>query len=261
MIAIKAAFVDPKAVLGKAPPVQGFQPSLNLGPSAPHEHEEEDDEPSPGSPPQLGAHYTDTLDEIWPQFDEPEERTAARLQVLFDQVVKEAARMHLASQDFFAGVSFQKISLADRARFQVEFTKYLKRLNEYRARLEQLPRESTDTDSIYVGLVKTRAGAGPVPDAIMHLYFQNQVGVLADHVKEMSEGFVAHVLEGLEDLAAFARESREALEHEAEAAVAHAQRWSVVVGGAIVAAAVAVIGGVVLAFRRPAATRESERRA
>lgn len=253
-------FVDPDVLLGKSPAVQGFVPklnlNLNLGPSAPHdhddEHDEHDDEPSPGDPPPLGAdstHYTDVLDKIWPEFDQPEKRTAERLNVLFEHVVKEAARMHRASQDFFASVPFHKIKLDDRVRFQLEFTKYLKRLNEYRVRFENLPATSIETDAIYYGLVQTRQGAGPVPDAIMHLYFRNQIGVLTEHVHAMSVGFVALVLDGLAALAELAREAREAIEQKAAEAAAQTRRWTWIVGGSIAVATTALLGGLVLAFR------------
>lgn len=254
MVEFQTSFVDPAALLGQTFTAQGFVPKLNLGPSAPHEHDDEhdDDEPSPGDPPLLGAdpsHYTDVLDKIWPEFDQPEKRTAERLKVLFNQVVKEAARMHRASQDFFASVPFHKIKLEDRVRFQLEFTKYLKRLNEYRVRFEHLPATSLETDPIYYGLVQTRQGAGPVPDAIMHLYFRSQIGVLNDHVRDMSEGFVALVLDGLAALAELARETREALEQKAAEAAAQARRWTWIVGGTIAAATTMVIGGLVFAFR------------
>ena len=258
---VMTVFVDPAALLGKQPGqpanVQGFKPTIDLGPSAPHDHDD-DDEPvvSAGLGVGLGAdtgHYTDVLDQLWPEFDQPEERTAERLQVLFDQVVKQAGRMHTASQDFFASVPFFKIGIEDRARFQVEFTRYLKRLNQYRARLEQLPAKSLDTDSIYVGLVKTRQGAGPVPDAIMHLYFRNQIGVLSDHVDEMSEGFVAAVLDLLASLKRIADEAGEAIDRHAADAAAEARRWRRLIGGTLAVTATAVIGGLILAFRpRPA---------
>lgn len=250
METFQQVFVDPAALLGKSLPVSGLK--VSLGPSAPHD--DDDDEVSPGDPPLLGGdsdslHYTNVLDRIWPEFDTPEKRTAERLKVLFDQTVKEASRMHRASQDFFASVPFHKIGLEDRTRFQVEFTKYLKRLNEYRARFEQLPAASTDTDSIYVGLVQTRQGAGVVPDAIMHLYFRNQLGVLSEHVRDMSEGFVAVVLDGLHDLAQIATEAREAIERKAEEAAAEARQWKWAIGGTIAAVATIVVGGLVLAFR------------
>ena len=148
MLEFKTAFIDPATLLGKkpaaAPAVAGFVPTIQkvveLGPSAPHVDEGAEllaalSPGSPPSPPSMGAHYTDVLDELWPSFDEPDERTAARLRVLFDETVKVAGQMNTISIDFFDRVPFSKISLADRTRFHKEFIEYLRRLNEYRKRV------------------------------------------------------------------------------------------------------------------------------
>jgi hypothetical protein len=251
MLTFQQAFVQPAEVLGKAPPaVQGL--SVSLGPSAPHD-DHDDEEVSPGEPPRLGGspgHYTNVLDQIWAEYERPEQRTAERLKVLFDQTVKEASRMHMATLDFFESVPFHKIGLDDRMRYQVEFARYLKRLNAYRVIFERLPPSSTDTDAIYIGLVKTRQGAGPVPDCIMHLYFREQIDVLAEHVEDMSEGFVARVLDALDDLAKMAREAAEAIERKADDAETALRRLKWIVGGTLAVVVTAAVGGLVVAFRR-----------
>ncbi len=251
MLTFQQAFVQPAAVLAKAPAVQGL--SVSLGPSAPHD--DHDDEVFPGEPPRLGGdigpgHYTNVLDRILPEFERPEQRTAERLKVLFDQTVKEAARMHMASLDFFDSVPFHKIGLDDRTRYQLEFTRYLKRLNAYRVIFERLPPGSTDTDAIYIGLVKTRQGAGPVPDCIMHLYFREQLGVLADHVEDMSEGFVARVLDALDDLAKMAREAAKALDDKADDLAQTLRRIKWILGGTIAVVVTATVGGLIYSSRR-----------
>ena len=263
MLEFKTAFIDPATLLGKkpavaaAPAVAGFVPTIQkvveLGPSAPHVDEGAEllaalSPGSPPSPPSMGAHYTDVLDELWPSFDEPDERTAARLRVLFDETVKVAGQMNTISIDFFDRVPFSKISLADRTRFHKEFIEYLRRLNEYRKRLDELPPESTNTATIYVGLVKQRQGAGPVPDAIMHLYFANQLDVLADHVQDMSKGFVARVLAGLEATRDAAIVVEDQVTDTAEEAVQTVNTWKWGLGAGIAALVTIVVGSLVLAF-------------
>ncbi|MFV8755742.1 hypothetical protein ACNOYE_34760 [Nannocystaceae bacterium ST9] len=263
MPTIETAFVDPAAIFGKlapkGPAIQGFDPSpdiaVNLGPSAPHVDEEVEllGELSPGSPPLVGGgpsgHYTNVLDQLWPQFDAPEERTAARLGVLLEETIRVAGQVHTISVDFFERVSFSKISLADRTRFRKEFIDYLRRLKEYQARIDSLRPESTDTATVYVGLVQQRQGAGPVPDAIMHLYFANQLDVLADHVETMSEGFVARVIAGLEAIRDTFIEIDDAAEKKVDDATKAINTWKWVIVGSLTAMATAVIGGLVLAFR------------
>ena len=263
MLEFKTAFIDPATLLGKkpavaaAPAVAGFVPTIQkvveLGPSAPHVDEGAEllaalSPGAPPTPPSMGAHYTDVLDELWPSFGEPDERTAARLRVLFDETVKVAGQMNTISIDFFDRVPFSKISLADRTRFHKEFIEYLRRLNEYRKRLDELPPESTNTQTIYVGLVKQRQGAGPVPDAIMHLYFANQLDVLADHVQDMSKGFVARVLAGLEATRDAAIVVEDEVTDTASEAVQTVNTWKWGLGAGIAALVTIVVGSLVLAF-------------
>ena len=249
MPTIKGAFIDPAVLLGKVqqPTKTPIVAGLALGPSAPHDDDDHDDDDAPAAPapPLLGAdtsHYVEVLDQIWPEFDQPEERTAARLQVLFDRTVDEASRMNLAVQDFLQNTPNHKVPYLDRVRLHTEFVKYLKRLNGYRVRLAELPPESTDTQSVYIGLVQTRPGAGVVPDAIMHLYFRNQLGVFAEHERDMSQGFVARVLDGLADLRDFAIEKQDEIRDAKKAAIEESQKWRWVIGAAIGAAVVTVLG-------------------
>ncbi|MFV8750359.1 hypothetical protein ACNOYE_07395 [Nannocystaceae bacterium ST9] len=254
MPVIHGAFIDPAVLFGKVKQATKVPaiPGLALGPSAPHD--DEPDEPEL-PPPRVGeGHYTNVLDQLWPEFDTPEERTAARLKALFEKVVDEAGRMNLAIQDFLDSVPSHKLSLADRLRLRAEFLAYLKRLNVYRVRLEELAPESTDTQSVYVGLVQTRPGAGPVPDAIMHLYFQNQLGVLAEHVQDMSEGFVARVFDALAYLRDSGIEAQDAIRDAQEQAVVEAKKWRWVAGAAIGTVALAVIGSLAVAFGRRGST-------
>ncbi len=251
-------FINPASLLSltpktKQPAIQGL--SVGLGPSAPHVDEGTEllEELSPGSPPMFGAglgegHYTNVLDQLWPEFDAPEERTAARLKVLLDETIERAERVHHASLDFFEKVSFSKISLADRTRFRMEFIAYLRRLREYQERLDSLPKDSLDTASVYVGLVQQRSGAGPVPDAIMHLYFANQLDVLADHVADMSEGFVADVIARLEALRDAGIDASDAIRDKADEAAEAAKklRWAIFAG--VGAVATAVVGGLACAL-------------
>jgi hypothetical protein len=251
-------FINPASLLSLTPktkqlPIQGL--SVGLGPSAPHVDEGTEllEELSPGSPPMFGAglgegHYTNVLDEIWPEFDAPEERTAARLKVLLDETIERAERVHHASLEFFERVSFSKISLADRTRFRTEFIAYLRRLREYQERLDSLPKDSLDTASVYVGLVQQRSGAGPVPDAIMHLYFANQIDVLAQHVVDMSEGFVADVIAGLEALRDAGIDASDAIRETADEATDTAKklRWAIFAG--IGTAATVAVGAIVYAL-------------
>src|SRR5690606_17355951 len=152
----------------------------------------------PGLPPVVAAgHYTQVLDELWPEFDDPEERTAARLDSLLEEVADEAQRVHLLAQDLWEKLPSYKLPDSERKRYDAEFLAYLRRLNEYRTTLDELEPTSTATGSVYLGLVTRRQGAGPVPDAIMHRYFAQQLGILSDHGQEMSEGFVGRVMDGL----------------------------------------------------------------
>jgi hypothetical protein len=202
----KIAFIDPHAALGPltATIVAG------LGPSAPHT----DDEPEKVEPIsarlmtgpalRLGAsggaelHYTQILDQIWAEFDDPEERTAARLRAVLEEVADEAQRVFSLAQETWPKLSKFKVPDSERARYDREFLAYLRRLNGYRDMLQELEPSSTATESVYVGLIQRRQGAGPVPDCIMHMYFAEQLGILAEHADEMGEGFIGRVLGGLE---------------------------------------------------------------
>jgi hypothetical protein len=201
----KIAFIDPDAALGPltAKLVTG------LGPSAPHT----DDAPEKvepisaklvsGAGPRLGAangdanlHYTQALDQIWAEFDEPEERTAARLRAVLDEVADEAQRVFSLAQEVWPKLLL--VPDSERTRYDREFLAYLRRLNGYRDVLQELEPSSTATESVYVGLIQRRQGAGPVPDCIMHMYFAQQLGILADHADEMGAGFIGRVLKGIE---------------------------------------------------------------
>ncbi|PRP98538.1 hypothetical protein [Enhygromyxa salina] len=209
----KVAFIDPKAALAALTP-QLKVANVGLGPSGPHGFDDDDDleegvpitksatlgrvSLNPGLPPPVtAAHYTNVLDDLWPEFDDPEERTAARLESLLDEVADEAQRVHLLAQDIWERVPSYKIPDSERKRYDTEFLAYLRRLNDYRKVLHELEPDSTATNAVYLGLVKRRQGAGPVPDAIMHMYFAQQLGILADHADDMGKGFVGRVMDGL----------------------------------------------------------------
>lgn len=203
----KVTFIDPKATLG---PLTA-KLAVDLGPSAPHiDDEPEQIEPvaaklAPsvalrlGAVPQVGEpHYTQVLDQIWPEFDDPEERTAARLRALLEEVADEAQRVHLLAQETWPRLPKYKVSDSERERYDREFLAYLRRLNGYRDTLQNLEPSSTATDAVNVGLVQRRQGAGPVPDCIMHLYFAQQLGILVEHADDMGAGFIGRVTAALE---------------------------------------------------------------
>ncbi len=205
----KIAFIDPEATLAALTPVQVAIVDDVLGPNPPH-HDEDPVEvppvvkarpvlsPSPGAPPPVGApHYTEILDEIWPEFDDPEERTAARLESLLDEVADEAQRVSLLKQRMWEKLPKFKLPESERKRFDREFLAYIRRLAAYRNALEELEPDDTATDAVYIGLVKRKQGAGPVPDCIMHMYFAQQLGILSDHAEDMGKGFVGRVMTAL----------------------------------------------------------------
>lgn len=210
---LEVAFINPQAALGALTPQVTKLADVGLGPSGPHEFDEEPEEGEPitksamftprlslssGRPPLVtAAHYTNVLDDLWPEFDDPEERTAARLESLLEEVADEAQRVHLLAQEIWERLPSYKIPDSERKRYDTEFLAYLRRLNEYRTALNDLEPENTATSSVYLGLVKRRQGAGPVPDAIMHMYFAQQLGILADHADDMGEGFMGRVMDGL----------------------------------------------------------------
>ena len=207
----KVVYISPELALGALTPSVPKLDLADLGPSAPHQLEPEPEEaPTLGStieellgkPPRLGSdaapgHYTNMLDEIWAEFDEPEERTAARLGLVLEEVKAEAQRVHLLSQAVLDKIQWWKLEDSERERFNKEFQAYLRRLIKYRDALDQLEPEDTDTMDVHVGLIRRRLGAGPVPDAIIHMYFAEQLGILAEHADDMGEGFVGRVMEGL----------------------------------------------------------------
>jgi hypothetical protein len=255
---IKLAYIDPKAVLG-ALAVQKFEP--NLGPSGPHDDdnvvEAELAVPNlavgPGAPPLLGLpHYTQVLDEIWPQFDTPEKRTAARLNALLEEVIDEANRVLLLKDDLWAKLPGFKLPESERQRFDKEFLAYLRRLRDYQTTLGDLPGSSVATDSVYIGLVKRRDGAGPVPDAIMHLYFAQQLGILAEHGEEMSKGFIGRVMVAIGKVDAVIERAKDSIERaKDEAKEDFATFWEritrpIKIAGAIVLGAVVVLTTVVV---------------
>ena len=199
----KIAFIDPKAALGALTPTPLTAKIVDLGPNPPHAEEPIEVEPIkaklgmswiPEWPPK---HYTQILDEIWPLYEEPQKRTAARLDALLTQVADEAQRVHLLAQDTWEKAPWYKVPDSERKRYDAEFLAYLRRLNVYRGVLRALEPNSTDTDPVYIGLVKRRQGAGPVPDCIMHLYFADQLGILAEHADAMGKGFVGNVIEAV----------------------------------------------------------------
>jgi hypothetical protein len=276
---LKVAYINPNAVLG-ALTIQKVEP--NLEPSGPHAFDEpvEAKVPivlgvpglsvnsglslSPGSPPLVAAtpHYTQVLDQLWPEFDELEERTAARLSSLLEEVIDEGQRVMLLKQDLWEKLPSYKVPESERQRFDKEFLAYLRRLQAYKTALANLEPESTATDSVYIGLVKRRDGAGPVPDAIMHLYFAQQLGILADHSREMSEGFVGRVMDGLAKVDAAIDRAGDTIERAGDEAEKKLDSWwdrvtrPWKIAGGVVLGAVVLVGGVLLADKLNDGDRE-----
>ncbi|EDM79594.1 hypothetical protein PPSIR1_21239 [Plesiocystis pacifica SIR-1] len=201
-------------VVGDGPATQEpvhahFDPTL--GPSGPHVHDDgpaptmgagvEPDPGAPGEVPLIGGgtmHYTNILDPLWAEFDDPEERTVGRLLMLLNEVGDEALRVHQIAQDLWERTPKSAFPESVREQFDREFLAYARRINAYKQRLDGLDPSSTDTDEVYLGLVKRRPGLGPVPDAIMHLYFANQLGILGEHAHEMGKGFMGRVMARLD---------------------------------------------------------------
>lgn len=249
------AFIDPKAAL--APLMAKI--ADDLGPSAPHVAEVERQPVKPvearlvrarlGATPDSAPHYTQILDQIWPEFDDPEERTAARLKALLEEVADEAQRVHLLAQETWPKLWL--IPDSERNRYDREFLAYLRRLNGYRDVLQELDPSSTATDSVNVGLVQRKQGAGPVPDCIMHMYFAEQLGILADHAEDMGQGFIGRTmgaLKRIDDAVEKAEEFISGLDDRAADATenladrfARGLRWA----GGIFLASVVVIGGTI----------------
>ena len=261
---VKLAFIDPNALLGKLEPMEAELVDIDvddLGPSAGHQAELEPEKvPSvgldPGAPPRLGeAHYTNALDEIWPEFDDPEERTVVRVRSLLDEVKKEAQRVHLLAQQVWDKIPVWKVETSERERYDKEFSAYVRRLIDYQSTLLEYEPLDTAPDEVYIGLIERAAGAGPVPDAIMHLYFADQLGILAEHADTLSEDFVGRVIDGLaavdekidqgvEDFADAEREIQEGFE-EAVAEWADGIRHGLLVIGGVILGSVVLIGGTV----------------
>ena len=111
--------------------------------------------------------------------------------------------------------------------------------------------DSTATQTVYVGLVQRAQGAGPVPDAIMHVYFAEQLGILADHADEMGEGFVGRVLDGLSRVDSAIDDARDAADEEANAFTDWLDEFTrpIRIGAWIVVGSIAAIAGVVLIDR------------
>ncbi|EDM79625.1 hypothetical protein PPSIR1_21394 [Plesiocystis pacifica SIR-1] len=284
---MKLAFIKPEAlevieaeVVGKfeaAVEVDGLsQPGFDMGeePSPPHVF---DVEPilaaspidmDPGSPPPLVVqpHYTQVLDEIWPEFDAREDRTAARLQALLDEVKDEAQRVHLLAQSVWEKLPSYKVPDSERKRYQAEFLSYLKRLRSYGDTLRELEPEDTATETVYVGLVRRRESAGPVPDAIMHMYFAQQLGILSDHAEDMGEGFVGRFMDGLAQTGEAIDDAREDLDETKKMAeerfdqlfteLGEAAKRGLLWGGVILGAGL-LIGGTI-AIARVANRREPD---
>lgn len=270
------AFIDPVQIqkaLAPAAPLATAHFEPKLGPSAPHvDHEEDEGMPTLGFPSWrdwlpggMPKHYTQVLDDLWPEYDDPEERTAERLQALLDEVSEEALRVHLLSVDVFEKTPASwKLSVADRDRFHKEFIAYTRRLSGYRDTLASLDPKSTSTDAVYVGLIQTREGAGPVPDAIMHMYFATQLGILDDHVDEMGTGFVGRTLTSLDKINHVVIQGAEAIIDRAEEATTSVadtmRRVGLIVAGVLVTGVVAIVGVFVLTRRTPSSepVREPE---
>jgi hypothetical protein len=257
------AFIDPQAVLGALT----AKLAGDLGPSAPHTDDDEPEQVEPiagkivrkvglrlGAGPQVGVgepHYTQALDQIWAEFDDPEERTVARLWTLLDEVADEAQRVHLLAQETWPKLPQHKVPDSERSRYDREFLAYLRRLNEYRDVLQELDPRSTATDRVYVGLVQRKQGAGPVPDCIMHMYFAQQLGILSDHADDMGEGFVGRVIDGLARVDQSIDEASEKItDFQERSAEKAAELWDRVTrpflwGAAIFLGSLVVIGGTV----------------
>ena len=265
MADFEVVYIQPKEALGALtvqPKVAQHDP--DLGPSGPHQIDEEFEEAdeqlgvpglslSPGSPPLVAAaHYTNLLDEIWPEFDDPEERTAARLSSLLEEVADEALRVHLLAQDVWEKLPNYKVTPSERERYDKEFLAYERRLLDYQRILADLDPDSTATDEVYVGLVKRRQGAGPVADCIMHMYFAQQLGILADHADDMGEGFVGRVMETLEVTNEAIDEAGAAIDEKAEEASKQAESlWTKItrpiwIGTGAVVGSIFVVGASIL---------------
>lgn len=263
---VQVAFIDPAVLQAKLEPAPlEATPVAELGPSPSHQIEIEPQEVpiltpivglDPGPPPQFGeGHYANVLDEIWPEFDDPDERTVVRVRSLLHEVKREAGRVHLLAQQVWAKIPKWKVEDSERERFNKEFSAYTRRLIDYQKALLQLEPLDEAPDEVYIGLIKRAAGAGPVPDAIMHLYFADQLGILAEHADTLGEDFVGRVIdalavvdtkieEGIDDLADAEREIQEGFEEAANKWAKGIERGLLIVGGVLMGS-VLLIGGTV----------------
>ena len=266
---LQVAFINPEALHGGLEPTPVQATLVDLGPSPTHQIELEPEEvpivgfdPSqldPGKPPRLGeAHYTNVLDEIWAEFDDPEELTVVRVRALLDEVKNEARRIHLMAQQVWAKLPPWKVEDSERDRYNQEFSAYTRRLIDYQSTLLQHEPLDTAPDEVVIGLIKRAKGAGPVPDAIMHLYFADQLGILAEHADTLGEDFVGRVLDGLavvdtkieegaDNLADAEREIQEGFEEAAQEWAKGIRRGLVVVGGVLLGSIVLIGGTVAIA--------------
>ncbi len=291
----KVGFIDPAAALAALTPTPKATAKVadDLGPSPPHQLEVEPEEvpvnfvnfdaapPSvglgPGNPPIMNEetkskHYTQVLDEIWPEFDDPEERTAARVRSLLEEVKEEARKLFLLAQQVWAKLPAWKVKDAERTSFDRDFNKYVKRLQAYNDELAGLGPFDPAPDEVYIGLIKRRAGAGPVPDAIMHLHFASQLGILEDHAETMSEGYVARVLDGLAtvddqidnmkgSLDDAQAEIQEGFEEAAGEWAAGIRRGLLMIGGVLLGSVVLIGGTVAIAASAVGKARENDGKA
>ena len=288
----KFVFINPAAALAPLTPVAQAKIADDLGPSPPHQLELEPEEVppinvaqfvplipkvglGPGKPPIIGGetkatkHYTNVLDELWPEFDDAEERTAARVKALLQEVKEEARKVFLLAQQVWAKIPGWKVEDTERQRFDKEFSQYLKRLQAYNDELTGLGPFDPVPSEVYVGLIKRRAGAGPVPDAIMHLYFADQLGILENHSETMSEDFVGRVIDGLakvdeqidnmkDELDDAQKDIQDGFEEAAGEWAEGIRRSLLMVGGAILGSIVLIGGTVAIAATAVGKAREND---
>jgi hypothetical protein len=267
-------FIDPTLLQKALKPAAKVAaiPQFAAGPSAPHTDDEHDDEPpalgwpnwKDWLPDGMPMHYTDTLDPIWAEFDDPSERTAARLQALLEQVSDESLKIHALAIELFMATPTYKIPQAERDRFRAEYLAYGKRLNGYRESLAALEPTSTATDDVVVGLVQTKPGAGPVPDAIMHMYFARQLGILDDHAQDMGKGFVGRTLNALQAVGESIGEVTDTVSdaigdriEAKETVLTESLRRAAWIIGGVVAGGVVIVGGLIVLAVRAGRRRET----
>lgn len=261
-------FIDPNLLQKALKPGGLAVPKFDAGPSAPHTEGEVDDPPALGWPNwqdwlpdgMTPTHYTEHLDPIWAEFDDVEERTAERLQALLDEVGDEALKVHMLSVEVFQNAPTYKLPASERDRFRNEFLAYGKRLNGYRETLAALDPKSTATDDVYIGLVQTKKGAGPVPDVIMHLYFAKQLGILADHADDMGKGFVGRSITAIEKVGTaigkVTDKISDRVDDEKTELEKSLRRAAWIIGG-VLTGGVLVVGGLIVLAMRAGRQRET----